>query len=213
MERLLRAALRWLPARRRALGEALLAEAAAVAQGRRRTVWLLGGFLFVIREGIAMTMHRRSVAWTALIVGVVGLGVAVEIVLSNVVFPTTGDDDTTTILLAYLCLFAAFFLVGYVVARDGVGAKGQLLAGAAAGVTIGLLSAATFAVVDNVWLDIVARQQPKIVGFAESGAWSMRAYINSGLIGAAIALPIMLGIVGALVALAGGLARQVRARR
>ena len=53
---------------------------------------------------------------------------------------------------------------------EGVGGIGGMLAGAA----IGLLITATFAVVDNVWLDIVARQRPKVEGFAQSNAASMR---------------------------------------
>jgi len=41
--RLLAAAMRVLPASRRDLGEALLAEAAAVPPGRQRLAWLAGG--------------------------------------------------------------------------------------------------------------------------------------------------------------------------
>jgi hypothetical protein len=69
---------------------------------------------------------------------------------------------------------------------------------------IGALTIATFAVVDNVWLDIVSQQQAKIDGFAHSGAASMRDYINNGLIGAAVFLTIALGIFGAALSLLGG---------
>ena len=47
-------------------------------------------------------------------------------------------------------------------------------AGLIAGMAIGALTVVTFLVVDNVWLNIVAQQQTKIDGFAQSGAASMR---------------------------------------
>jgi hypothetical protein len=159
------------------------------------------------QEGVAMNVvRRRSITRTALIASVVWLGLSVEILLSNVVFPSTTDDDLVPVLVSYLCVFAAMFLTGFVVARAGAGRTGQVVAGAAAGVAIGLFTIATFAVVDNVWLDIVAQQQTKIDGFARSGAASMREFINDGLIGAAVGLPLGLGAFGALFGLAGGLA-------
>ncbi|MGI5243818.1 hypothetical protein [Dactylosporangium sp. CA-139066] len=66
-------------------------------------------------------------------------------------------------------------------------------------------AAATFAVVDNVWLGIVARRPQKVTGFAERGASSMRAYINHGLIGATVFLTPVLAAFGALLSRAGGL--------
>ena len=71
---------------------------------------------------------------------------------------------------------------------------------------IGLLTTASFAVVDNVWLDIVAQQQTKIEGFAHSGADSMRDYVNHSLVGVAVGLPLGLGFLGAMLGWAGGLA-------
>ena len=65
---------------------------------------------------------------------------------------------------------------------------------------------------DNVWLDIVAQQQAKIDGFAHSGAASMRAYINHGLIGTAVFLTAGLGAVGAALSLAGGSSATTRSR-
>jgi hypothetical protein len=50
--RLLAAAVRALPASRRELGEALVAEATAVPPGWRRLRWLAGGAWFVLREGV-----------------------------------------------------------------------------------------------------------------------------------------------------------------
>ncbi len=48
--RLLARLIRLLPARRRELGEAMLAEAAAIGPGPRRLRWLAGGIWFVVRE-------------------------------------------------------------------------------------------------------------------------------------------------------------------
>lgn len=148
---------------------------------------------------------RTAVKRATLIAGAVWLGLSVDVVLTNVVFPSTGDDDTIDVLVAYLCVFAALFLVGLLAARGGAGRRGQALAGLVAGAMIGALTIASFAVVDNVWLDVVARQQPKIDGFAQSGATSMRAYLNHGLIGAAVFLSVALGVFGAALSLAGGL--------
>ena len=112
---------------------------------------------------------RRVLRQTVLIAGLVWLGLAVEIVLSNVVFPSRRDNDGISVLLSYLGVFAALFLIGLLAARAGAGRRGQILAGVVAGVAIGALTVATFFVVDNVWLDVVAHQQTKIDGFARSG--------------------------------------------
>jgi predicted outer membrane lipoprotein len=165
-----------------------------------------------LRQGIEMNVaQRRSLALTAAIAGVVGLGLSVEILLSNVVFPSKTDDDLIPVLVSYLCVFAAQFLAGFVTARAGAGRWTQVAAGLLAGVIIGLLVAASFAIVDNVWLDVVAQQPNKIDGFAHSGAASMRDYINDGLVGVAVGLPVGLGLFGALFGLAGGLAGDRRA--
>ena len=149
-------------------------------------------------------VYRRSIARTAALAGIVWLGLSVEILLSNVVFPSPTDDDAIPVLLSYLCVFAALFLAGLLAARGGANRIGQAAAGLFAGILIGLLTTASFAVVDNVWLDIVAQQQTKIDGFAHSNAASMRDYINEGLAGVAVGLPIGLGIFGVMLGLAGG---------
>ena len=148
---------------------------------------------------------RRAVRQAALIAGVVWFGLSVEILLTNVVFPTRRDNDTIPVLVSYLGIFAALFVVGLLSARAGARRRNQILAGVLAGVIIGALTVGTFAVVDNVWLDVVARQQAKIDGFAGSGAASMRSYINEGLVGAAVFLTFMLAFMGAALGLAGGI--------
>jgi hypothetical protein len=160
-----------------------------------------------LQRGFAMrTSDRRAIGRGMVIAGTVWLGLSIEILLTNVVFPTTSDDDAIPVLVSYLCIFAALFATGVLAVRTGAGRTGQVLAGLVAGAMIGILTVATFAVVDNVWLDIVARQQTKIEGFAHSGAASMRDYINTGLISTAIFLTIALGIFGAALAMIGGLA-------
>jgi uncharacterized membrane protein len=158
-----------------------------------------------LQRGIDMQKSDRTAIGRGVLIGaIIWLGLSVEVLLSNVVFPSKTDDDAVPVLVSYLCIFAALFLTGMVAARGGAGRKGQIIAGLVAGAMIGALTVATFAIVDNVWLDIVARQQTKIDGFAHSGAASMREYINDGLIGAAVFLTIALGVLGAALSLLGG---------
>ncbi|MFF5296579.1 hypothetical protein [Paractinoplanes globisporus] len=160
-----------------------------------------------LEEGLTME-NRRLARQTALIVGIVWLGLSLEILRSNVVFPSTQDDDAVSVLVAYLCVFVALALVGAVAARSGADRRAQAIAGLAAGVAIGALTIATFAVVDNVWLGIVSQQQAKIDGLAHSGGGSMRAYVNQGLVLAMFGLSAMLGLFGVALSLAGGIAGQ-----
>lgn len=155
-----------------------------------------------------LSTDLRAIGRGALVAGTVWLALSVEIVFSNVVFPSKADNDTVPVLIAYLCIFASLGLVGVLAARAGAGRRGQLLAGLVAGAMIGALTIGTFLVVDNVWLGIVSQQQAKIDGLAQSGGGSMRAYINNGLLGGALFLSIALGAVGALLSLAGGVAGQ-----
>jgi hypothetical protein len=167
----------------------------------------VGMHVLGVFRGVAMnTVRRRSMLRTLAIAGVVWLGISVEILLSNVVFPSKTDDDLIPVLISYACVFGALFLAGFLTARAGAGRLMQVAAGVLGGAVIGLLTAATFLVVDNVWLDIVAQQPTKIDGFAHSGAASMREFINDGLVGVFVFLPVGLGFFGALFGLAGGLA-------
>jgi hypothetical protein len=151
------------------------------------------------------TPDRRAIKRGGLIAAVLGAGLAAEILLGNVVWPSVTDDGIA-VVVSCLCVFAAMFLAGLVAARDGAGRAGQALAGLTAGVLIGVLIIATFVTVDNVWLDVVARQQAKIDGFAHSGAASMRAYLNHALIGPGLFFTAGFGAVGAILGGLGGLA-------
>jgi hypothetical protein len=164
-----------------------------------------GAFDAHIQQGLDMqTMDRRAVKRGILIAGIMWVGLSVEILLTNVVFPSKSDNDSIPVLLSYLCVFAALFLTGVLAGKNDASRTGQLLAGLITGAMIGALTVATFAVVDNVWLDVVSQQHTKIDGFAHSGAASMRDYINSGLIGAAVFLTIAFGVFGAALSLLGG---------
>jgi hypothetical protein len=109
------------------------------------------------------------------------------------------------VLGSYLGVFVALGFTGVLAARAGAGRRGMVLAGLVAGLLIGLVIITTFIVVDNVWLDIVSRQQTKIDGFASSGESSMRAYINHGLIGPGVLFILGFGGLGAAFGLIGGL--------
>lgn len=147
--------------------------------------------------------YRRAIRHGGLIVGLAWLGLSAEILLTNVIFPAR-DDSTVEILASYLFVFAALSGIGVLAAVAGAARRVRTLAGAVAGALIGELAVVSIAVVDNVWLDVVGRQPQKIDGFAHSGATSMRAYVNHGLIGPAIFALIAFGITGAIMATIGG---------
>ena len=149
--------------------------------------------------------ERRAITSGTLIAGIVWLGLSSEIVVVNVALPSKTDSDGASVLVSYLFIFAALFLTGMLAARDSAGRRGRIVACLIAGAMIGALTAGTFAVVDNVWLDVVAQQQSKIDGLAHSGAGSMREFINHGLIGTAVFLTVGLGVLGAALSWAGGL--------
>jgi hypothetical protein len=153
---------------------------------------------------------RAAVGRGAIVALVVWVALSVEIVLSNVVFPSGGDNDGLSVLISYLGVFAALAFTGRLAARTATDWRGLAAAGATAGALIGALTVATFFVVDNVFLDIVSRQQTKIDGLAGSGMTSMRAYINDGLLLSLAALTIFFGAAGAGLGVVGGVVTRAR---
>jgi hypothetical protein len=131
--------------------------------------------------------------------------VSVEIVLSNVVFPSRVDNDGPAVAIGYFVIFTSLALVGVFAERTRTSLLGVTLVGALAGALIGALTMGTFAVVDNAFLDIVSRQQTKIDGFARSGASSMRDYINASLAATALGMTLFLAGIGAVLAGGAGL--------
>lgn len=75
-----------------------------------------------LQQGIhVQTSDRRAIARGMLIAGTVWLGLSAEIVVVNVVLPSKTDDDGASVLISYLCIFAALYLTGMLAARDGAG--------------------------------------------------------------------------------------------
>jgi hypothetical protein len=146
----------------------------------------------------------RTIRRGGLIAAIVWLGLSAENFVTNVVFPAP-DDNGAAILASYLAVFAALAGIGVLAARCGAARRVQVLAGVVAGAAIGALTVVSLAVVDNIWLGTVSRQPQKIDGFAHSGAASMRAYINHGLIGPAIFAIVAFGIIGAIMGTVGGM--------
>jgi hypothetical protein len=100
--RLLAAAIRLLPANRRDLGAALLAESSAVPPGARRVAWLTGGLWFVVKES-AMRMAGY------------GLGLAVAVAVLVTVDRIGTSDDSGQVSLLVLLVGAA--VLGFVAPR------------------------------------------------------------------------------------------------
>ena len=140
------------------------------------------------------------------------------VVLTNVVFPTPNESDdeyTAWYLVLYLGLFL-LFAIGGVIAADRVR---LLQTGALGGVVTALIilgmTFVTFAVVDNLFLDVVSQQIDKINSFQRQTTYTnMRDFINSGLLmGSVVALAAGATIGGMLGALGGMTrARLVRLR-
>lgn len=159
------------------------------------------------------TVMSRSLRMSVLVALAVWVAVSVDIVLTNVVFPSKTDDDGFEVLFVYLAIFAILGTVGYLAARRGVDLRGAAICGAVAGAVIGFLSIGTFLVVDNVWLDIVSQQQAKIQALANAGGGSMRAFINHSLLPALLIMPAIIGGFGAVLAAGGAAIATVSGQR
>ncbi|GIH03169.1 hypothetical protein Rhe02_12360 [Rhizocola hellebori] len=167
----------------------------------------------VTKESLMSTDTRRALKQGVVVGLLVWAALSVEIVLSNVVFPSREDDDTVSVLVAYLVIFASLAAVGILASRTAVSTGGLALAGAIAGALIGALTIGTFLAIDNMFLDIVSQQQTKIDALARSGQTSMRSFINHSLLSGIVFLTAFLALAGAgLAAFSGSLARVRRAR-
>jgi hypothetical protein len=153
---------------------------------------------------------RAAVRRAVVVAVAVWAALAVEIVLSNVVFPAVDDNDGVSVLISYLAIFAALWVIGVLTARETTSRWTFAVAGAIAGGFIGVLTIVTYVVIDNVFLDIISRQQAKIDGLAASGMTSMRAYVNTSLLFGFGFLSGFLALAGAGLAVAGGLIAQAR---
>jgi hypothetical protein len=100
--RLLRALVRLLPPARRDLAAALLAEAAVVPPGPRRTAWLLGGVWFVVKESVMRLLGY-------------GLGLAAAVAALVTIDRIGTSDDSSQVSLLVLLVGSA--VLGFVAPR------------------------------------------------------------------------------------------------
>ena len=140
---------------------------------------------------------------------IIGILISFGVVLTNVVFPSNKSDDGWTVLVVYLGLFALFMVGGYIGSR---GSK-SILKGAKGGAITALISIGmtmiTFAVIDNIFIEIVSKQPDKIAAFTGQTDYNnMRDFINSGLLrGVLTALPVItilgaaFGAIGSAISL------------
>jgi hypothetical protein len=150
--------------------------------------------------------HMQAVRRGSVVAVVVWLALSVEIVLSNVVYPTVSDNDSVSVLIGYLGVFAALVVTGAWCARTSTSLRTVAVAGAVTGALIGILTIGTYFFIDNVFLETISHQQTKIDGLARSGMSSMRAYVNSGLALGLVTLAVFLAVAGAALAVLGALA-------
>jgi hypothetical protein len=137
---------------------------------------------------------RRSVLFSAVAWGAL---LSVIVVLTNVVFPSPNESDdeyTGWYIVLYLGLFLLFAIGGAVTAL----------------IIVGVIML-TFAVIDNVFLDIVSQQIDKINAFhAQTTFTTMRDFMNSGLLlGTVVILPVVAVVDAALGAFASLLRRHL----
>ncbi|HET6214779.1 MAG TPA: hypothetical protein VFE14_18070 [Micromonosporaceae bacterium] len=181
-----------LPARSRPRLAVNIALGAVDARLHRRTVPMnLRSDRAAIRRGLVAGLLMSIV-------------LAAEVVRSNVLYPSREDNDGPTVLAAYASTFVVLLFVGWYAQRRAATPAGPVIAGAAAGVIIAVLTIGTFFVVDNVFLDIVSRQPAKIDGLARSSFPSMRAYVNASLALGLVLLTTVLGGAGAALGTLGG---------
>jgi hypothetical protein len=96
-----------------------------------------GALLAHLEQGVDMpAADRKAIRRGALLAALCWLALSVEIVLSNVVFPSQHDNDGVSVLLSYLGVFAVLFATGSLAARDGSGRRSQVLAGVLPGARI-----------------------------------------------------------------------------
>lgn len=135
---------------------------------------------------------------------VAGLAVAVDILLSNVVYPPWGEHSPAVYLAIGGCLLLAGGHAGQRWPDPAVAAR----TGVVAAVTIVAIAFATFFAVDNVFLEVVGRQPQKVA--AAAGWPSMRVYVNASLAAGLLILLPALSALGAACGCLGALATRPR---
>lgn len=141
------------------------------------------------------TVLLYAAAWGALL--------AVIVVLTNVVFPTPNESDseyTGWYVVLYLSILLLFAIGGAIASERDHPLRSGALGGAVSALIILGMVMLTFAVIDNVFLDIVSQQIDKITAFHQQTTYaSMRDFINAGLLmGTLFVLPVGAAAGGAL---------------
>ena len=156
----------------------------------------------------------------ATLFGALAAGVAAPLIIWTNAFPSGPPESDSEYSGAYAIGYGLLFL--YFVAAGAFGSwktrrlASGVWAGAATGLVAFVVVITAFAVVDNLFLDVVSRQPDKIAAFHNSGYHSMRESINAGLLtGAIFGIPFVTllgagaGALGALISRAvGGRGRQ-----
>jgi hypothetical protein len=150
--------------------------------------------LDVVRGALAEHAALPGARLGALYGTVAGLAVAIDILLSNVVYPPWGEHS----LVVYLAIAGCLFLAGGHAGRRWRDPATAARTGVVAAVVVVAIAFATFFAVDNVFLDVVGRQPQKVA--AAAGWPSMRLYVNASL---AVGLLILLPALSALGAACG----------
>lgn len=187
--------------------------------GLARLRWSLGGLALTCiarRSALNRTWH----SWPALLrTSAFGLALSavlmVGVVWSNVVVPSHESDDEYGVwyLVFYVGLLVYFFVAGLVVAGRPASVVRGAVTGAVTAVLVALLTLVTFAVIDNLFLDVVMQQPDKAYSFAHSGMTSQRDFVNSGLVQGLVFVPLVLGGFGAAFGALGGAVRRSLERR
>ncbi|HEY7484681.1 MAG TPA: hypothetical protein VH912_09500 [Streptosporangiaceae bacterium] len=161
-----------------------------------------------LQTGVLMLRSYRTAGWVGARYGLtVAAVLATVIYLTNIVFATAKDTDGVKVLFGWLGVFAILGLAGLHAARRSSARFAPLVAGAVAGLIVGAAIVAIFAVLDNVYVDIIGRQEQKIAALAAAGGGDMRTFLNQQLVGMVIVLIPALTAIGAGLGHLGGLIR------
>jgi len=180
----------------------------------------LGARCWYLRQALSVTCDLvpyspGSVVNSTTLGLVLGLGLSVLIVVTNVVIPVLPRRtlvirqlvDAVPGSVGWVGLFLLWGIAGSLASRRTT----HLGAPVKAGATLAFVSMAfvmlTFVVINNLFLEIVSQQPDKIWGFQHSGYPSMRAYVNCGALkGLVLVLPVLTACGG----FAGGIAGRLR---
>jgi hypothetical protein len=214
--RLLAGVTALMPRGRRDWGMAMIAELEHVGSRRDQARLVLGAIRVALLPPPWLARYGRPAGHACGVALVAAVPLAIGLYLSNVVFPSP-EDNGFGVLAMDLYVIIALMTAGAAARRAGGGTGQWIVAGMLAGLVIAVLGMGTFAVIDNVFLNVVMHQRGKIDGFRASGLTSMRAYINGDLEATAPGVAILLAsggaFLGSLGAVADGELSFARARR